>query len=198
KLDVLIAQQITLMRGNEPVAMSKRAGNIVTLDEIIDEVGVDAARFFFVMLSPDQPLTFDLALAKKQSEDNPVFYVQYGHARIASLLRRAVERRGQGFVERAQRGDAVARLVDPAEIALIRRLAELGEVVEGAARALAPHRLTKYARDVATDFHQFYSACIVLGEDEELSVARLGLAIACRTILAQVLRIVGVSAPESM
>jgi arginyl-tRNA synthetase len=198
KLDVLIAQQITLMRGNEPVAMSKRAGNIVTLDEIIDEVGVDAARFFFVMLSPDQPLTFDLALAKKQSEDNPVFYVQYGHARIASLLRRAVERRGQGFVERAQSGDAVARLVEPAEIALIRRLAELGEVVEGAARALAPHRLTKYARDVATDFHQFYSACIVLSEDEELSVARLGLAIACRTILAQVLRIVGVSAPESM
>ena len=198
RLDVLIVQQITLMRGNEPVAMSKRAGNIVTLDEIIDEVGVDAARFFFVMLSPDQPLTFDLALAKKQSEDNPVFYVQYGHARIASLLRRATERHGAEFVERARRGEGIERLEHPAELALIRRLTELGDVVEGAAKALAPHRLTKYAREVAADFHQFYTACIVLGEDAELSVARLGLAVASQTILAQVLRILGVSAPDSM
>lgn len=198
RLDVLIAQQITLMRGNEPVAMSKRAGNIVTLDEIIDEVGVDAARFFFVMLSPDQPLTFDLALAKKQSEDNPVFYVQYGHARIASLLRRATERHGAEFVERARKGEGIERLEHQAELALIRRLAELGDVVEGAAKALAPHRLTRYARDVAADFHQFYTACIVLGEDEELSVARLGLAVASQTILAEVLKILGVSAPESM
>ncbi len=198
RLDVLIAQQITLMRGNELVPMSKRAGNILTLAEIIDEVGVDAARFFFVMLSPEQPLTFDLALAKRQTEENPVFYVQYGHARIASLVRRARERFGDGFVERARRGEGLARLDHPAELALIRRLADLGDVVEGAAKALAPHRLTKYARDVAADFHQFYSACVVLGEDEELSLARLGLAVATQTVLAQVLGLLGVSAPESM
>lgn len=198
KVDVLIAQQITLMRGDEVVAMSKRAGNIVTLAEIIDEVGVDAARFFFVTLSPEQPLTFDLALARKQSDDNPVFYVQYGHARIASLVRRALERYGDAFLARARGGEALARLEHPAELALIRRLAELGDVVEGAAKNLAPHRLTKYARDVASDFHQFYTACIVLTDDEELSVARLGLAIATGTVLAQVLGIVGVSAPDSM
>ncbi len=197
-LDVLIAQQITLMRGDELVSMSKRAGNIVTLAEIIDEVGVDAARFFFVMLSPEQPHTFDLALAKKQSDDNPVFYVQYGHARIASLVRRALERHGAAFVERARKGEGLARLDHPAELALIRRLAELGDVVEGAANALAPHRLTKYARDVAAEFHQFYTVCIVLGDDEALSVARLGLAIAAQTVLAQVLGLIGVSSPESM
>jgi arginyl-tRNA synthetase len=198
KLDVLIAQQITLLRGDELVSMSKRAGNIVTLAEIIDEVGVDAARFFFVMLSPEQPLTFDLALAKKQSDENPVFYVQYGHARIASLVRRAHERHGAAFVERARAGAGLARLDHPAELALIRRLAELGDVVEGAARQLAPHRLTKYARDVASDFHQFYSACIVLSDDDELSAARLGLAVAAQTVLARVLSILGVSAPDSM
>ncbi|HXP93603.1 MAG TPA: arginine--tRNA ligase [Candidatus Binatia bacterium] len=198
KLDVLIAQQITLMRGDELVSMSKRAGNIVTLAEIIDEVGVDAARFFFVMLSPEQPLTFDLALAKKRSDDNPVFYVQYGHARIASLVRRALERHGAQFVERARKGEGLARLDHPAELALIRRLAELGDVVEGAAKALAPHRLTKYARDVAAEFHQFYTVCVVLGDDEALSIARLGLAIAAQTVLAQVLGLIGVSSPESM
>jgi len=198
KLDVLIAQQITLMRGDELVSMSKRAGNIVTLAEIIDEVGVDAARFFFVMLSPEQPLTFDLALAKTRSDDNPVFYVQYGHARIASLVRRALERHGAQFVERARKGEGLARLDHPAELALIRRLAELGDVVEGAAKALAPHRLTKYARDVAAEFHQFYTVCVVLGDDEALSIARLGLAIAAQTVLAQVLGLIGVSSPESM
>ena len=146
QLDVLIAQQITLLRDDELVSMSKRAGNIVTLAEIIDEVGVDAARFFFVVLSPEQPLTFDLALAKKQSEDNPVFYVQYGYARIASLVRRALERHDASFVERARAGEGLGRLEHPAELALIRRLAELGDVVEGAAKsasAPSPHEATR-------------------------------------------------------
>lgn len=198
KLDVLIAQQITLLRGDEVVSMSKRAGNIVTLAEIIDEVGTDAARFFFVMLSPEQPLTFDLELAKKQSDDNPVYYVQYGHARIASLVRRARERRDEPFVAAARAGTGLERLDHPAELALIRRLAELGEVVEGAARALAPHRLTKYAREVAADFHQFYGACVVLSDDRDLSIARLGLSIATQTVLARVLGLIGVSAPDTM
>jgi len=193
-INVLIAQQITLMRGTEVVAMSKRAGQIVTLQDIIDEVGVDAARFFFVMLSPDQPLTFDLALAKAQSSDNPVYYVQYGHARIASVVRKAAP----ALVERAKRGEALPALTDQAELALARRLAEFPDVVANAAQALAPHRIARYARDVASDFHQFYSTCTIIGDDEELTVARLALSLAAKSVLASVLGICGVSAPDVM
>jgi arginyl-tRNA synthetase len=196
-IEVIIAQQITLKRGDEIVSMSKRAGNIVTLADIIDEVGVDAARFFFVMLSTDQPLTFDLALAKEQSNENPVYYVQYGHARIASVLRRAAERDPELIAE-ARRGLHLERLIEPSEIALARRLADLGAVVAGAARARAPHRLPKYARDVAGDFHQFYTDCTILGDDRELTLARLGLALAAQQVLATTLGLCGVSAPESM
>jgi arginyl-tRNA synthetase len=196
-IEVLIAQQITLKRGDEIVSMSKRAGEIVTLADIIDEVGVDAARFFFVMLSIDQPLTFDLALAKEQSSDNPVYYVQYGHARIASLVRKAAERE-PALVEDARAGRHLDRLREPSEIALARRLAEFGAVVAGVARGRAPHRLPKYARDVAADFHQFYGDCIVLSDDRELTVARLGLALATQTVLAKALDLCGISAPVAM
>jgi arginyl-tRNA synthetase len=196
-IEILIAQQITLKRGDEIVSMSKRAGQIVTLAEIIDEVGVDAARFFFVMLSIDQPLTFDLALAKEQSNDNPVFYVQYGHARIASVVRKARER-DASLIEAAQLGEHLDRLHEPSEIALARRLAEFGSVVAGVARTLAPHRLPKYARDVAADFHQFYSECTILGDDRAQTVARLGLALAAQTVLAKALELCGVSAPDTM
>jgi arginyl-tRNA synthetase len=196
-IEVLIAQQITLKRGDEIVSMSKRHGEIVTLAEIIDEVGVDAARFFFVMLSIDQPLTFDLTLAKEQSNDNPVYYVQYGHARIASVVRKALER-DPALVESARRGEHLDRLGDPVEIALARRLAEFGSVVAGVARTRAPHRLPKYARDVASDFHQFYSECIILGEDRAQTIARLGLALATQTVLAKALDLCGVSAPVTM
>ncbi len=196
-IEVLIAQQITLKRGDEIVSMSKRAGNIVTLEDIIDEVGVDAARFFFVMLSIDQPLTFDLALAKEQSSDNPVYYVQYGHARIASVVRRAAERDAT-LVDAARAGDHLDRLGEPSELALARRLAEFGAVVAGVARARAPHRLPKYARDVASDFHQFYTDCMILTDDRELTVARLALALATQTVLAKALELCGVSSPEQM
>jgi arginyl-tRNA synthetase len=196
-IEVLIAQQITLRRGEEILSMSKRAGTLVTLQDVLDEVGVDAARFFFVMLSTDQPLTFDLELAKKQSNDNPVYYVQYGHARIASVLRRAREQ-ASAQLAAAERGEDLERLVEPAELALARRLAEFGPTVAGVARARAPHRLPKYAREVAADFHQFYDACRVLGDDPALTTARLGLCIATKTVLASALRICGVSAPESM
>ncbi len=196
-IEILIAQQITLKRGDEIVSMSKRAGEIVTLAEIIDEVGVDAARFFFVMLSIDQPLTFDLALAKEQSSDNPVYYVQYGHARIASVLRKALERDAT-LLEAAKRGEHLERLSEPSEIALARRLAEFASVVAGVARTLAPHRLPKYARDVAADFHQFYSDCMILTDDRAQTVARLGLALATQSVLAKALELCGISAPESM
>ena len=195
--EVILVQQITLKRGDEIHSMSKRAGAVVTLQEVIDEVGVDAARFFFVMLSTDQPLTFDLELAKKQSNENPVFYVQYGHARIASVLRKARESHAEQLAA-AERGDGLDALADPAELALARRLAEFGPTVAGVARARAPHRLTKYAREVASDFHQFYDACRVLTDDPATTTARLGICIATQTVLATTLALCGVSAPDAM
>jgi arginyl-tRNA synthetase len=194
KLDVLIAQQITLMRGGEQVSMSKRAGNIVTLDDIIDEVGVDAARFFFVMLAIESPLTFDLALAKEKSLENPVYYVQYGHTRIASVLRNAAAE----DVRAAQAGEGRQTLTHPAELALARRLAELPRVVQGVAENETPHRLARYARDIAADFHPFYTECRILVDDIATRRGRLGLCIATKTVLARVLAMLGVSAPESM
>ena len=194
RLDVVIAQQITLMRGQEQVSMSKRAGHIVTLDEIIDEVGVDAARFFFILPAPESPLTFDLQLAKEESNENPVYYVQYGHARIASVFKNAEN----ADVEAARTGAPLERLQHPAELALIRRIAELPSLVANVVERLAPHRLTRYARDVASDFHQFYTECKILTSDRDERLARLSLCIAAQTVLARVLRMVGVSAPESM
>ncbi|MBV8529779.1 MAG: arginine--tRNA ligase, partial [Candidatus Eremiobacteraeota bacterium] len=158
QLDVLIAQQVTLMRGDELASMSKRSGTIVTLDEIIDEVGVDAARFFFILPSAESPLTFDLKLAVEQSNDNPVYYVQYGHARIASVLRNAAA----DDVAAARNVPSLESLTHPAELALARRLGELPEIVRGVVEFLAPHRLGRYARDVASDFHQFYTECRIL------------------------------------
>ncbi|MDQ2872492.1 MAG: arginine--tRNA ligase [Candidatus Eremiobacteraeota bacterium] len=194
RLDVLIAQQITLMRGTEQVSMSKRGGNIVTLDDILDEVGVDATRFFFVMLAPESPLTFDLVLAKEQSNDNPVYYVQYGHARIASVFKNA----SPDDVADARAGRALTALRHPAELALARRLAEFPGVVQNVVDHLAPHRLARYARDVAADFHQFYAECKILAVDRDERLARLSLCMAAETVLARVLRLLGVSAPDSM
>ena len=194
RLEALISGQITLMRGDEQVSMSKRAGQIETLDDVLDEVGNDAARFFFVMLSPESPLTFDLALAVAQNNDNPVYYVQYGHARIASVLRNA------GAIDPPAGGDetSAARLVHPTELGLIRRLVEFPHVVEGVVEHLAPHRLARYARDVAADFHAFYTECKILTDDAPTRHARLMLALATKDVLARALAILGVSAPDSM
>lgn len=194
KLDVHISQQITLMRGTEEVSMSKRAGNIVTLQDILDEVGKDAARFFFIMLAPESPLKFDLALAKEQSNNNPVYYVQYGHARISSVFKKAD---GADVAEAAQ-GRELAGLAHPAELALARRLYELPHLLQNVVDQFAPHRLTHYARDVASDFHQFYTECKVLVEDREVRLARLALCLATRTVLATTLHLIGVSAPQTM
>ncbi len=194
-LDVLISQQVTLMRGGEQVSMSKRAGNIITLDEILDEVGVDATRFFFVMLATESPLTFDLKLAVEQSNENPVYYVQYGHARIASVLKNA---HPQDVVTARSQQPSLATLSEPSEMALARRLWEFPNVVRGVVDHEAPHRLAKYARDVASDFHQFYTECRILVDDRDTRIARLALCLAAKTVLAEVLDLIGVSAPESM
>jgi arginyl-tRNA synthetase len=196
-IEVIIAQQITIKRGDQIISMSKRAGEVVTLEDVIEEVGVDAARFFFVMLSTDQPLTFDLELAKAQSSENPVFYVQYGHARIRQVIGRARDQAPEALAS-SKRGEHLDRLVEPQELALMRRLYEFPSVVEGVARSRAPHRLPKYARDVAADFHQFYDACKIVGDDQALSSARLALAEATRQVLATALDLCGVSAPEQM
>jgi arginyl-tRNA synthetase len=193
RLEVLISQHVTLMRGSEQVAMSKRAGQVISLDEVIDEVGVDAARFFFTMLSTDQPLTFDMKLAVEQTEDNPVYYVQYGHARISSVLRKAEA----ADVSAAADAD-LSRLVHPKEIALARRLAALPRLAQDVVNQLAPYRLVRYARDVAADFHQFYGECRILDDDRDLRLARLALCLASRTVLALTLDLLGVKAPEMM
>ena len=186
---------MTLERDGEIVSLSKRAGTVLTLDEILDEVGADAARFFFILSNADSPMTFDLSLAVRQSSDNPVFYVQYGHARIASIERKAPP----DLLARAARGENLALLRHEKELALARRLAEFPEVVRAVATHLAPSRLARYAQTVASDFHQFYMDCRVLDDAEpELSVARLALARATKTILAGALDLVGVSAPERM
>ncbi|HVR47091.1 MAG TPA: arginine--tRNA ligase [Candidatus Binatia bacterium] len=193
RLEVTIAQQVTLMRGNEQVGMSKRAGEIVTLDEIVDEVGVDAAHFFFILPAVESPLQFDLKLAVEKENENPVYYVQYGHARIASVLRRALP-----DDVRAAETAPLAPLDHPMEIALARRLAEFPKVVAGVVEYLAPHRLARYARDVAADFHQFYTECKILTEDAPMRQARIALCLAAKTVLARTLSLAGVSAPDSM
>jgi arginyl-tRNA synthetase len=193
-IEVLIAQQMTTIRDGEIVSLSKRHGDVLLLDEVIDEVGVDAARFFFVMMNADSPMTFDLTLAKEQTNENPVFYVQYGHARIASIVARAPEE----LVARARRGEALERLDLPAEIALARRLSEFPAVVRAVAETYAPSRLARYAQSVAADFTQFYMGSRVLTDDADLSTARLALALAAKHVLATSLGLLGVSAPEKM
>ena len=194
-IEVMLAQQMTLERDGEIVSLSKRAGNVLTLDEILDEVGVDAARFFFILSNADSPMTFDLSLAVREAADNPVYYVQYGHARIASIERKAPPH----LLVRAERGENLGLLTHEKELALARRLAEYPEVVRAVARHRAPSRLARYAQSVAGDFNQFYMDCRVLDDAEpELTVARLALAHATKTILAGTLQLVGVSAPERM
>ncbi len=193
-VEVQIAQQMTIVRDGHVVSLSKRQGDLLTLDDVLDEVGVDAARFFFVLMSADSPMTFDLSLAIEQSGDNPVYYVQYGHARIASIVRNATPE----LVARARRGDALERLVEPTELALARRLVEFPGTVRSVASGLAPHRLARYAQNVAADFTQFYGACKVLGDDADLSSARLALSLAAKTVLGSALALLGVSAPEKM
>jgi arginyl-tRNA synthetase len=193
RLEVMIVQQVTLLRGGEQVAMSKRSGEIITLDEILDEVGVDAARFFFIMPAVDSPLNFDLKLAVENDNENPVYYVQYGHARIASVLRRAD---AQDVTDAPSA--ALEPLRHPAELALARRLSEFPGVVAGIVEHLAPHRLARYARDVASDFHQFYTECKILADERETRLARLALSLAAKNVLARTLALAGVSAPDSM
>jgi arginyl-tRNA synthetase len=197
---VLLYQLVTLKRGGEVVRLSKRGGEIITLDELIEEVGKDAARFFFLLRSPGSQMDFDLDLAVKQSSENPVFYVQYAHARLASILERAKE---QGL---SPEGGDVAKLTQPHELALIREMMRLPEIIEAVATSFEPQHLPHYAMSLANAFHAFNdafkqqddSSLKVITDDEALSRARLRLVQAAKIALARVLELLGMSAPERM
>ena len=194
--EVRLVQFVTLFRGGEKAQMSTRSGEFVTLRALRAEVGNDAARLFYVMRSNDQHLDFDLELAKARSNDNPVYYIQYAHARVASVKRQMEER---GLVHDAARGAAaLGRLAEPQEIKLMKRLSSFPETVEYCALQRAPHALVHYLRDLANDFHTYYSAHQFLVEDEALRDARLCLALAAQAVIRNGLRLLGVSAPDTM
>jgi arginyl-tRNA synthetase len=196
RLDVLLVQFATLYRGGEKVQMSTRSGEFVTLRQLRKEVGRDAARFFYVMRKSEQHLDFDLDLATSQSSDNPVYYVQYAHARVASVLRQLSER---GLAHDRGRGLAsLARLTEPQEQALLTGLARYPEVVEAAALAHEPHQVVHFLRELANDFHVYYTTHQFLVDDAALRDARLSLVLAAQQVLANGLRLLGVSAPETM
>jgi len=192
QLKIIIHQLVTVRRGQEVVRVSKRSGDIIALREVVEEVGSDACRFFFLSHSADSQMDFDIELAKRQSADNPVYYVQYAHARIASILRLARER----DMDYSQ-GDVSLLSTEP-ELTLIRRLILLPEIVERVAVTLQPHHLPHYAQDLATVFHSFYKQCRVVSQDEPLTKARLKLVRATQIGLARVLHVMGMAAPEKM
>ncbi len=195
RLEVILGQLVKLYRGGEPVTMSKRTGEIITLDELLDEVGVDASRYFFLQRSSDSHLDFDIDLAKKESPENPVFYVQYAHARISSILRYAKE---IGADDSTPTEDDLDLLREEVEIDLIKKLGELEEVVEFCAEKRAPHRLTGYAEDLASLFHGFYRDCRVITDDAALTRARIFAVKGVRQVIRIVLGMLGVSAPDEM
>ena len=194
--DYVLHQMVTVMRGGEEVKLSKRAGSYLTLRDLIDEAGRDATRWFLVARKPDSQLTFDIDLARSQSNDNPVYYVQYAHARICSLLRQAGEK---GYAYDAANGAASLQVLDDAPAQeLMREMSRFPEVVEAAGATLEPHLVAQYLRELANAFHGWYHASPVLVEDANLRDARLTLALATRQVLANGLDLLGVSAPESM
>ncbi|MFH1652349.1 MAG: arginine--tRNA ligase [Chloroflexota bacterium] len=192
RLKVIISQMVTLRRGGETVRVSKRSGDIITLRELVEEVGADACRFFFLCRSADSQMDFDLELAKKQAPDNPVYYVQYAHARIASILRLAAERKV------SDDGGDISLLTSEPEMTLIRKMILLPEIMELIAVTLEPHHLTYYAQDLATVFHGFYKDCRVVSDDAALTKARLKLVKAAKIVLSRTLGLMGMNAPETM
>jgi arginyl-tRNA synthetase len=194
-LEIVIYQWVSFLRDGEPVPMGKRSGNFVTLDELIDEVGVDAARFHLLLFSNDATISFDFDEVRRRSLDNPVYYVQYGHARIASILRKAAS---EGVVMRPIDEVDLGVLATEPETDLLRGLAEVPQRIAQAAELRAPQRIAHASQDLAARFHRFYTECRVVSEDEALTQARLWLATGTKQVLANLLGLLGVSAPESM
>lgn len=206
-LEVVLGQLVTLFRDGQQVRMSKRTGEMITFRELIDEVGVDATRYMMLSKSSDQSIDFDIEVAKKKDASNPVYYVQYAHARICSILRKAAQARGietEGISvddlvsALAVDGADLSILAHESELELMRKMSDFTDLVAGAARDRAPFRLTHYAQDLAALFHSFYTNCRVIGEGQEIEQARLALADSARIVLALALGLLGVSAPERM
>ncbi|MCI0842318.1 MAG: arginine--tRNA ligase, partial [Chloroflexi bacterium] len=192
RLEIIIYQLVTVKRGDEVIRLSKRAGDIITLRSVVEEVGADAARYNFVTRAADSHMEFDIELAKRKSAENPVYYVQYAHARIVGILTQAAER-GIDFKD----GD-VGLLKEDAELNLVRKMLRLPELIEQIALTNEPHQLPYYATEMATTFHDFYEKCRVLSDDEALTRARLKLVSAAKAVLARSLDLMGMSAPERM
>jgi arginyl-tRNA synthetase len=195
RTEMVIYQWVAFMRDGEPVPMSKRSGNFITLDELIDEVGTDAARFHLLMFSSDHTMNFDIEAVKRQSMDNPVYYVQYGHARIASILRKAAT---DGVALQPIDRVDLSLLVHEAEADLLRAMVDMPGHLAEAAELRAPHRLTHLTQDLASRFHRFYTDCRVVSDDPEVTQARLWLCTGAKQVLANLLGLLGVSAPEAM
>ena len=195
KLDIVLMQLVRLMKDGKPYKMSKRTGKAITLTDLLEEIPIDAARFFFNMREPNSTLDFDLDLAVEETNQNPVYYVQYAHARICSIFKNLA---AEGITPRAVTPEELDRLTAPEERELIRQIASLPDEIIAAAHNYDPARMTHYVIDAATLFHKFYNACRVKGEDESLMQARLALCQATRTVLENVLGLLKISAPESM
>jgi arginyl-tRNA synthetase len=193
QVEIAIVQIVNLLRGGVTVRASKRAGAIVWLDELVSDVGADAARYTFLTRSIDAPLDFDIELAKQQAPENPVYYVQYAHARICSIVRKAQQTRSMETVDAA-----MELLTHPSEDLLMRKLASYEEIVPEAARLRTPQRITRYVEELASSFSAFYRDCQVISDDAELTRARLVLCLATRSVIADGLGLLGVSAPERM
>jgi arginyl-tRNA synthetase len=194
-VEMVVYQWVAFVRDGIPVPMGKRSGNFITLDQLLDEVGSDATRFHLLMFSNDVTMNFDIEAVKRRSMDNPVYYVQYGHARIASILRTAAER-GIGLRPIAQVD--LSALTHDAELDLLRALSDVPGLIREAADLRAPHRLAHGAQDLAARFHRFYTECRVVSDDEGLTQARLWLCAATKQVIANLLWLLGVSAPERM
>jgi arginyl-tRNA synthetase len=194
-VEIVLYQWVAFLRDGAPVPMSKRAGNFVSLDQLIDEVGSDAARFTLLQFSSDSAMNFDIEVVKQQTMDNPVYYVQYGHARIASILRKAD---AQGVALKPVADVDLSLLTHDSELDLLRELAEIPAKLAIAAEQRAPHRLTHASQDLAATFHRFYAECRVVSDDEALTQARLWLASGTKQVIANLLALLGVSAPEVM
>jgi arginyl-tRNA synthetase len=195
-LEACLMQFVSLFRGGQKIPMGKREAQFVTLRQLREEVGNDACRFFYLMRSHDQPLDFDLELAKSRTNDNPVYYIQYAHARVASVMKQLESRQLQ--YDAAMASQNLARLDSPQEQAALRELARYPDVVQQAAAGRAPHALVHYLRELANSFHSWYNAATFIVEDAPLRNARLALALGVRQVIGNGLGLLGVSAPDSM
>jgi arginyl-tRNA synthetase len=193
---VILTQLVNLLRGGQPVAMGKRSGQFVTLREVIEEVGRDAARFIFLTRHYESPLDFDLEIAKQQTNDNPVYYVQYVHARISSIIKKAEAEWGISDISAGEA--SVDRIREPEEIQLIKHLARYPETIQSSVELLGPHRIAFYLMELAANFHSYYNKHRVLTDDPALTAGRLYLIIAVQKVIRNGLTLLGVSAPETM